>query len=132
MTAFASQNLKNNAGTNVAFAPQTINSTNGVAQWATSAETVYDLKSQLSISSSVPSAKSSKARMKVKISVPFTLLGSDGVTPYKADEAIATLDIAIPKNMVLLDRQNLQAYMKSVLTDAAFVTSFMSSFEGIY
>ena len=70
--------------------------------------------------------------MKVKISVPFTLLGSDGVTPYKADEAIATLDIAIPKNMVLLDRQNLQAYMKSVLTDAAFVTSFMSSFEGIY
>lgn len=131
MTAFASQNLKNNAGSNVAFAPQTINSTNGVASWATSAETTYDMKSFLSISSSVPSAKSSKARMKVKISVPLIFTDVEGRTS-KTDEAIATLDIAIPKNMVLLDRQNLQAYMKSVLTDASFVTNFMSAFEGIY
>jgi len=131
MTAFASQNLKNNAGSNVAFAPQTINPTNGVAAWATSAETVYDLKSFMSISSSVPSAKSSKARLKVKISVPMVSVDVAGAY-FKSDEAIATLDIAIPKNMVLLDRQNLQAFMKSVLTDASFVTNFMSAFEGIY
>ncbi|DAD51380.1 coat protein [ssRNA phage Zoerhiza.1_16] len=131
MTAFASQNLKNAAGSNVAFAPQTINPSNGVASWATSAETVYDLKSFLSISSSVPSAKSSKARLRVKISVPMTLSDAGG-TYYKADEAIATLDIAIPKNMDLTYRQNLQAFMKSVLTDASFVTNFMSAFEGIY
>jgi hypothetical protein len=131
MTAFASQNLKNNAGTNVAFAPQTISAQNGVASWATSAESQYDLKSLLSISSSVPSAKSSKARLKVKISVPqvYTDAASNS---SKVDEAIATLDIAIPKNMLLLDRQNLQAFMKSVLTDATFVTNFITSFEGIY
>lgn len=131
MSAFASMNLKNNAGTNVAFSPLTINSSTGVASWATG-DAVYDNKTVLTVSSQLPSAKSSKGRMKVKLAVPYLVLNSDGVTYTKKDEEILTIDIAIPKNMALLDRQNAQAFLKSVLTDVTLVTNFMTSFEGIY
>lgn len=130
MTAFAAQNLKNNAGSNIAFVPQNINP-NGVATWATSAETTYDAKKVLSISSTVPSAKATKARMKVKIMVPY-MFDVGGGSLVKQDESLITLDVAVPKNMALTDRQDLQAFMKSVLTDATFVSNFMSAFEGIF
>lgn len=126
MSAFATLTLKNNATTDVVFSPLTIDS-NGVAQYGT-ADTIYDGKTFVSISSKVPSVRSNKARLKLKITHPLM----DSVdTTKKLDEAIATVDIAYPKNMSQAARRDLKAYIATLVTNAV-TTAFVDGFEGIY
>lgn len=126
MSAFAALTLKNNATTDVVFSPLTID-TNGVAQYG-SLNAIYDGKTFVSISSKVPSVRSNKARLKLKITLPLM----DAVdTSKKIDEAIASVEIAFPKNMGQSSRRDLRAYIDTLISNAV-TTAFVDGFEGIY
>lgn len=126
MSAFAALTLKNYAIADVIFSPLSIDST-GVATYGSS-NAIYDAKSFVSISSKVPSARSNKARLKLKVTLPLM----DTVdTTKKLDEAIAAVDLAFPKNMGQAARRDLTAYIATLVTDAV-TTAFVDGFEGIY
>jgi hypothetical protein len=127
MSAFATLALQNNAGTTVNFAPLTIDSASGVASYGTS-DAVYDQKSVVTASVKYPSKSSTKARLRLKVTVPLM----DTVdTTKKVDEAIGTVELAFPKNMSSTDRLNLRKYVQTLVADAV-TTAFATSFEGIY
>lgn len=128
MSAFASVTLKNGSDADKIFSPISIDSRTGVALWGT-ADAVYDQKWLLSMSSSVPTAKTSKGRAKLKLSIPY-LVTENGVV-VKKDEAIATVDIAIPKNMDSTFRAHLAKALDAAVSNA-ILTSYITNFEGIY
>jgi hypothetical protein len=130
MSAFAALTLKNNANADVVFSPLTINSQTGVASWGT-AVAAYDNKSVVTMSSQVPTTKSTKARAKVKVTVPYLVEDVNYGNMTKIDDCIIQIDIAIPKNMDSAARADAQAYLKSVVAHA-ILTAFVTNFEGIY
>jgi hypothetical protein len=127
MTQLATLSLKNQAGTEVAFAVNGVNYTNNVASWA-AAGASYDAKSVTSFSLTAPSAKSTRARVRLKLSIPIM----DAVNPLlKVDESLVNIEFVLPKRSILLDRQNLRAYAADFLTDAIVVAA-IENFEGVY
>lgn len=127
MTQLATLQLKNQAGTEVNFAVNGVNYSNNVASWA-AAGASYDAKSIATFSLVPPSSKSTRARVKLKVSIPIM----DAVqTTLKVDELIANVELVLPKVAVLADRQNLRAYIADFLTDAVVVNA-VENFEGVY
>lgn len=129
MSQFAAVNLKNQAGTEVTFSPTVVdrNASINVANWAASG-TIYDGRHKLSASLQLPTARSSRAKVKLKVVVPFMSTVDPSV---KLDESIINIDFSMPKSAALLDRQNLRAYAADLLTDA-LVIAMVESFEGVY
>lgn len=129
MSLYAPVSLKNQAATAVAFLPTTVerNANINVANWAV-AGTVYDARHKLSASLQLPSARSTRAKVKLKLTIPLM----DTVNPaIKRDESIINIDFSMPKSAALLDRQNLRAYAADLLTNA-MVTAMVEGFEGVY
>jgi hypothetical protein len=129
MSAFAALTLKDHANADTVFSPLTINSQTGVSSWGTSI-TAYDNKAIVTMSSQTPTAKSSKARAKLKVTVPYLVEDVVG-NMNKVDDCIVQIDIAIPKNMDSTARLDAQAYLKSLVAHA-ILTAFVTNFEGIY
>jgi len=127
MSAFAVLTLKDNSAANVTFNPLTIDSSTGVATWAT-ADAIYDAKKFVTWSSRTPSSKSSKARLKLKVTIPIMDVVD---TTKKVDEAICSIEIAVPRNQALTPRLDLKAFADTLLQNA-IVTAFMTTYEGIY
>lgn len=127
MPAFAALVLKNNAATNVTFNPLTIDTTTGVASYATS-EAVWDAKSTCTVSSSTPSAKSSRAKQRVRVTVPIM----DAVdTTKKIDEVIIDVQCNYSRLSTSGHRNDARAFADSALQHA-IATAFATSYEGIY
>lgn len=129
MSAFATLNLKNQAGTETAFLPTTVERNNSVnvANWAVTGS-VYDARHKASASLQLPSAKSTRAKIKLKVTVPLMSVLDANI---KTDESIINIDFSIPKSAPLLDRQNLRAYAADLLIDA-MVIAMVENFEGVY
>lgn len=129
MSAFAPLSLKNQAAAEVVFNPTTVDRTNSVnvANYAV-AGSIYDARHKASASLQLPSAKSTRAKIKLKVTVPFMSLVDPNI---KIDESIVNVDFSIPKSAALLDRQNLRAYVADFLTDAV-VIAMVENFEGVY
>lgn len=127
MPAFAALVLKNNAATNVTFNPLTIDTTTGVASYAT-ADANWDAKTIVTASSSTPSGKSSRARQRIKVTLP--IMDAIDVTK-KIDEVIVDVSISYPRSSTSLQRNDCRAYADSAL-QSAIATAFASSYEGIY
>lgn len=129
MSTFATVSLKNQAGTEIAFNPTTVdrNSNVNVANYA-AAGSIYDSRQKLSASLQLPSSKSTRAKIKLKLVIPYM----SAVDPaIKLDESIINIDFSLPKGAALLDRQNLRAYAADLLTDA-MVIAMVENFEGVY
>lgn len=127
MSQLATLQLKNQSATEVDFNVNGVNYANNVASWA-AAGASYDAKSIATFSLQQPSGKSTRARLKLKVSIPIM----DAVqTTTKIDELIASVELVLPKSSVLLDRQNLRAYIADFLTDTVVVNA-VEKFEGVY
>lgn len=129
MSAFAPVSLKNQAGTETAFNPTTVerNASINVANWA-AAGTVYDGRHKLSASLQLPTSRSPRAKVKLKVTIPHM----SSVDPnLKLDESIINLDFSLAKISGLVDRQNIRAYAADLLTDA-IVIAMVENYEGIY
>lgn len=127
MTQFATIQLKNHAGTETSFTVQGISYTNGVASWA-AAGTSYDASRTATFSLQQPTARSTRARIRAKVTIPIM----DPVNPLrKVDELLATVDIALPKQSALADRRDLRAFIADFLTDTVIVNA-VENFESVY
>jgi len=126
MPALAVLNLKNQAGTETAMSPVSINASTGVANWM-GAGTTLDNRVQVSSATTLPTGKATKVRSKQKVVIPII----DTVTGLKVDEIIVNIDASIPKNAALTDRQNARAFTADLMTDAIVVAAF-ENFEAVY
>jgi hypothetical protein len=127
MSAFAALALTNEAATSVTFSPMSIDTSTGIATYATS-DGIFDAKSVVSISTRVPSAKSTRARLKLKVSIPIM---DPVVTSKKADECLVSVEFSLPRNATSAMRLDTRAYAKALIAHATS-TAFLTSFEGIY
>lgn len=129
MSQFDTLALENHATTEDDFTVGTINTQTGVATWygPFGMSSALDGRPQATFSLSLPSAKSSKARCKLKLSVPVL----DSMTSKRVDEDIFTCEFALSKVSGLSNRQNLLAYVKSFLAQET-VQKAVFGFEGVY
>lgn len=127
MTQFATIQLKNDAGTENSFTVQGINYTNGVANWSLAGGS-FDASRSVTFSLQQPTAKSTRARVKIKVAIPIM----DVVNPLrKVDEIIFNGEFVLPKQSSLADRKDLRAYVADYITDAVVVNA-VNNFESVY
>jgi len=127
MTQFATLSLKNDAGTENNFTVQGINYTNGVANWSLTGGS-YDASRAATFSLQQPTAKSNRARVKIKVAIPIM----DPINALrKVDEVIFNGEFVLPKQSSLADRKDLRAYVADFLTDAVIVNA-VNNFESVY
>jgi len=129
MSQFNTLQLKNSAAAEQDFTVGTINTQTGVATWfgPYGMDSSQEGRPQATFSLQLPSAKSNKARCKLKISVPVL----DSMTNKKLDEDIFTCEFALSKLSSLTNRQNLLAYAQDYLLDSV-VEKAVEGFEGVY
>lgn len=127
MSAFATLNLKNQAGTEVAFAPAQIDPSTKIARWLASGSS-YDAKPSAQIVVDLPKNGSTRIKVKGKVSIPVM----DPIDASKRiDENLCAFEFSLSKTSVLLDRQNLRAHIADFLTDAVVVAA-IEQFEAVY
>lgn len=126
MPAIAAVTLTNAATSNIAFNPQGTNSA-GVTRWA-DGKAAYDAKHSLTQQLTLPSGKSSVARLKQKLSIPVM----DSVwTTKKVAETIVTIEFVFPKLASQTDRLDAKAYAASLLAHANTVAA-VTNLENVY
>lgn len=127
MTNFATLNLKDDSGSEVAFTVEGINYQTNVASWVNTGG-FYDESPRATFSLVPPTARSTRARMRLKVTIPI-MDGVSGTT--KVDELIANVELVLPKNSNLIQRRNLRAYIADFLTDSVVVNA-VQNFESVY
>lgn len=127
MTQLATLSLKNQAATEVAFTVEGINYSTNVASWVNVGAS-YDASKRATFSLVPPTARSSRARVRVKVAVPIM---DPVLVTKKVDELIVNVEFVLPKSSTLADRQDLRAYMADFLTDPVVVNA-IQNFEGVY
>lgn len=126
MPAFAAVSLPKADLTAVAFTPSSINS-QGVATYLTG-DAIFDAKSRLTMSVTLPKNNGSVVRVKQKVVIPIM----DTVdTTLKVGEAYASIDIVLPKTSSLVVRKDLQSYVEALIADAV-TTAAVENFEAAY
>jgi len=126
MPAIAAISINDSVPAAQSFTPLNLDST-GVARYGTSAA-VFDAKSIITHSVSLPKNGSTVTRVKQKIVIPIM----DTVdTTKKVAEAFANIEYVLPKNASALVLANLQAYVKNLAAHAV-TTAAVGSFENVY
>lgn len=126
MSAFATVALTNEAAATVNFTPLNLDNT-GVARWGT-ANSVYDAKSLLSMKVDLPSGKSTRIKVKQKLTIPVM----DAVdATLKIDELICNVEFSLPKSATQTQRLDMRKYAATLLAHA-ITTAAVDVFEGIY
>jgi len=127
MSQFTTLSLKNQAATEVDFANSRIDYTSGVATWI-AAGTSFDSRKKATFSLTIPTARSNRARVKAKVSIPIM----DTVdTLRKVDELICNVEFVLPARSLKADRQDLRAHIADFLVDTVIVKA-IEDFEGVY
>lgn len=127
MTNFATLQLKNDAGTEVDFLVGNINYTNGVATWNATAAS-YDARRLATFSLALPTARSTRARVKAKVSIPIM----DVVNPLlKVDEILCNIEFVIPKQASLADRKDIRAFTEDFISDEV-IKNAIEKLESVY
>lgn len=128
MSSFTNLSILDSVPTARLFAVSNIDYTTGVAAWTYAAGGSYDASVLLSMSVKPPSAKSSRTRIRARVSIPIM----DPVfTTKKIDELIGEVSFSIPKTSTLLQRKDLRAYVGN-LFGATILQVAIDSNEGIY
>lgn len=129
MSQFNTLQLKNAAAAEQDFTVGTINTQTGVATWygPYGMDSSQEGRPQATFSLTLPTAKSSKARCKLKVSVPVL----DPMTNKRLDEDIFTCEFALSKLSSVSNRSNLLAYAADFLADTV-VEKAVEGFEGVY
>lgn len=118
MPAFAALTLKNNAATDVVFSPSNIQ--NGITRYTTQ-DSVYDARSVITTSVTLPKTGGQVARLKQKIVIPVM----DAVdATKKIGECFANIDVVFPKQASETQRLNLRAYVKNLTADAVSTAAY--------
>jgi hypothetical protein len=128
MTQFANLVLKNYDNEDKTFTVGNVDVRTGVSTWysANPVTTVLDARHQATFSLTLPSAKSDKARIKLKVSTP--VLDLDG---KRIDENLFTCEFAVSKRCFLADRQDLLGFARSFLATANVTNGVLGS-EGTF
>lgn len=127
MSQFTTLVLKDTLDADVAFANSRIDYSSGVATWL-SAGATFDGKSKATFSLSLPNAKTTRARVKVKVAIP--IMDTIDATK-KVDEVVFNGEFVLPKNSTSASRVLLLAYVKSLMADD-IVERGTRLFEGVY
>lgn len=127
MPAFATLQLKDQSATERSFAPASINSATGVIGWLRDGDS-YDSRQSATLSVTLPKTNTSRVKIRGKVSIPVM---DPVITDKKIDELIGSFEFSLPKNAVLVDRQDLRAYLADFLTDATIVSA-VEDFESVY
>lgn len=126
MTAFATLTLLNNAAVAQSFNMQSIDR-EGVANWMTSTEAVFDARRKASLSIKLPKNGSSVIRIKGRVLIPIM----DTIdTTKKVGEAYSNVDFVIPKQANQTQRLDLRKYTAELITNAV-MTACVDVFEGV-
>lgn len=124
MTAFASLSLLNNAATAVVFAPSTKDG--GVATWLAPGA-VYDARSKVTMSLSLPKQTTTVVRIKQRVSIP--IMDSIDATK-KVGEAYVNIEAVIPKNASETTRLDLRKFADQLLMNAVSTAAYQN-FENV-
>lgn len=125
MPAIAALVLKNNAATDVTFAPA--GQTNGITTFMTD-DSVFDAKRKVTTSIQLPKPGSSVSRIKFKVTVPIM----DTVDASKKNaEIVINIDAVLPKSSSVAQRLDARNFARDLLTHAN-VTSMFTSLENYY
>lgn len=127
MGALSTLVLKNNATDDVNFLVGGINYTNNVATWNADGSS-YDARPTATFSLTLPTARTTRVRVKGKISIPVM----DVVNPLmKRDELIANVEFVLPKSAGLADRQDLRSYLASLVTSTV-ISDAIDKYESVF
>jgi len=127
MTQFATVGINDSAAANVNFLTSNINYSTGVATWL-AAGASFDASRALTFSLALPTSKSTRSRIKVKVMIPIMDVTN---ALLKKDELLFTGEFVVPKTSTLLQRQDLLAFAKNFLANA-LVTNAVQSNESVY
>lgn len=127
MSQFTSLTLKDDGGADLVFANSRIDYSTGVATWLGTGQ-IFDAKRKATFSLTLPSAKTSRARCKIKVAIPL-MDSVDG--SKKVDETTFNGEFVLPKNCSLAHRKDILAHAESFIT-SAFVTAAIEMYEGLY
>lgn len=129
MSQFNTLQLKDDSATERDFTVGTINTQTGVATWygPYGMDSSQEGRPYVTFSLTLPTSKSSKARCKMKVSVPVL----DPMTNKRLDEDLFTCEFALSKLSSVSNRSDLLAYAKDLLADVV-VEKAVEGFEGIY
>jgi hypothetical protein len=129
MTQFTTLPLENHSATEDDFTPGTVNHQTGVITWygPPRMNSLQENKDVVTLSLVTPSAKSSRARVRLKVSRPVL----DSMTSKRLDEDIFTCEFSLSRLSDLSNRQDLIAYAVSLLnSDPA--SNAVLNYEGTY
>lgn len=127
MGSLATLALKDASGSEVNFLVSGINYSNNVASWNADGSS-YDARPQATFSLSLPTARSTRARVRAKVSIPIMDVANPLV---KRDELICNVEFVLPKSADLADRQDLRSYVADFLTDTV-ITNAVDKFESVF
>lgn len=127
MSQFNTLQLKNQAGVEQSFTVSGIDYSTNVATWLLAGAS-YDDSVKATFSLAQPTARSSRARVKLRLSIPIM----DTVIPTrKVDEILASVELVLPKSSTLGARQDLRAYITDFLADTVVVKA-VENYESVY
>jgi hypothetical protein len=127
MTQFQTLTVKDSLAADVNFNATVINYVNGVATWRTTG-TNFDTSAAITFSMSLPTAKSTRTRIKEKVVIPVVNVLD---ATKKDDEIIVNIEFIIPKSATLLQRQNARAFASNLLAGAV-TSNATDNLAGVY
>jgi hypothetical protein len=119
------------------FAPVTIDS-NGVAKWADRVSGISVGFPVLTYSLKTPTKGSSSYKLTAKVTLPVLEQTSPSTAtgiqpaPTVAYNLIANIELVLPERSTLGDRNNLIAYARNYLANAAVITAGVQNYETVY
>jgi hypothetical protein len=119
------------------FAPVTIDSA-GVAKWADRSGGISIGFPTLSYSLKSPTKGSSSYKLQAKVVLPILEQTSPSTAtgiqpaPTIAYSLIGNVELVLPERSVLLDRNNLLAYVRNYLANAAVITAGVQNYETVF
>lgn len=139
MTAIAAMTINDGQATPVAhtFAPVNIDQT-GVAKWADRSGGIALGFPTITFSMRQPTKASRNYRVTAKVALPVLEQTSASTAtgiqpaPTKAYDLLANLEFVLPERSTLAQRNDLIAYVKNFLSNAAVIPPAMANFESIY
>jgi hypothetical protein len=135
MTSFATLSLSDSVPVAHSFAP--VQNIDGVAKYADRAGGIALGYPVVTLSVRQPTSGSRTFKIQAKVVTPVLEVTSPSTSsgiqpaPTKAYDLIANVEFVLPERAALLERKNLQAYVKNLLAHATF-TAAVENLEAVY
>lgn len=127
MTQLADLTIADGAAANQTFVVSGVNYQTNVATWL-KAGASFDASIPMTFSIKIPSAKTTRTRIRVRVSIPIM----DPVyTTKKIDELYADISFSIPKTATAAQKADIRAYARNMLSDNVVINAVNSN-QGVY